>query len=210
MNLLDFIDDDKYTKVKEVLQPYLHCTKCPELQGRTQVVLPTIEALKHFSGVMFIGEAPGLNEDKLGKPFVGKSGYELDKLLDEIGLKREEVYITNTLLCRPPNNRDPKPTELKNCSNRLKSEIEIIKPKAIVTLGNFATKYVFKNSNKPELQYKGITSLRGNVYDVKVFDIETHVLPMFHPAVILYSGGNKRSILQQDFKKLKDLLQNTD
>lgn len=209
MNLYDFFGNDAYEKVKEMLSRYSNCQKCPELvKSRTQIVFPTYEALKeNFSGIMFIGEAPGAREDALGKPFVGRSGQELDKLLERIGIKRKQVYISNTLLCRPPENRNPQKSEIENCKFRLKSEIEIIKPKVIVPLGNFSSKYVFRNSDKPDLAKKGITALRGKVYDILLFGIKTKVIPMLHPATILYSGGNNIETFYSDFDTLKHCLE---
>ncbi len=203
------MEESVYLKIRIFLSDYKNCNKCPELyKNRTQVVFPTFNVLKRddFSGVMFIGEAPGFNEDKLGIPFVGKSGNELDKLLNRIGLMRNQVYITNTLLCRPPDNRNPNKNELENCKPRLSFEIKTIKPKIIVTLGNFATKYVFSISNMPEMSKRGITSLRGKVFDVVIFDTEIKLIPMLHPATILYSGGNKINIFYEDFDLLKGLL----
>src|SRR5688500_10034839 len=127
------------------------CQKCPLAEGRTQVVFGTGNA---DSDLMFVGEAPGFHEDRQGKPFVGQAGKLLDKLLAEIGLDRKQCFIANVLKCRPPENRDPRPEEIEACQEHLFKQIELIQPKVICTLGNFATKLL---TGRPD----GITKVHG-------------------------------------------------
>ena len=131
-----------------------------------------------------IGEAPGANEDQQGIPFCGMSGQVLNELLNSAGLSREDIFITNTILCRPENNRNPAKDEVENCRERLDRLISIMRPKVIVTIGNFATERI--------LGKKGITSLRG-----KIFEIEgKKIVPVIHPANYLYSGRNPEMFTQ--------------
>jgi uracil-DNA glycosylase family 4 len=144
--------------------------------------------------VMFIGEAPGRNEDLRGKPFVGAAGHLLDELLSSIGLSRSDVYIANVLKSRPPNNRDPLPAEIEACTPFLNEQIRLVDPKVIVTLGKFATQFMLKTE-------RGITQLRGRRHEVD----GRAVLPIFHPAAALYDQS-KRDVLLDDFKRLAVLL----
>ena len=152
--------------------------------------------------ILFIGEAPGAKEDELGVPFVGSAGRELDKLLNQIGLSLDEVYIANILKYRPPNNRNPSVDEIKRHSPFLMRQINIIKPNIICTLGNYATKFVLAGF-KPEGMSKvqGIAKLHGSSFVVNGLV----VVPLYHPAAMLYNGG-LRSVLVSDFDKLKVLL----
>ncbi len=148
--------------------------------------------------VMFIGEAPGRNEDLQGEPFVGAAGKFLDELLGEAGLRRDEVYIANVLKCRPPGNRDPLPEEIETCTAFLREQIRLISPSVLVTLGNFATKFVLKTGT-------GITRLHGSPQQAGRFV----VLPSFHPAAALYDR-TKQDALREDFHKLGTLLESLD
>jgi DNA polymerase len=148
---------------------------------------------------MFIGEAPGFHEDRQGEPFVGAAGQLLTRMLGEIGLRREDVYIANVLRCRPPGNRDPLPDEIEACTPWLIETISIVQPIVIVTLGNFATKFVLNTQ-------RGITSMRGGVYGWH----GRKVIPTFHPAAILHGGGEKSRQfleLQDDFALIRRTLQ---
>ena len=171
------------------------CTKCALAEGRTQVVFgsgsPTAE-------LMFVGEAPGFHEDKQGVPFVGAAGQLLSKLLDGIGLKREDVYIANVLKCRPPGNRDPLPEEIEACEPHLWRQIELIQPKLICTLGNFATKLL---SGKPA----GITQVHGRQQEVVLGGNPVTLYPIFHPAAALYTP-RMLQVLQDDFARIPELL----
>jgi uracil-DNA glycosylase family 4 len=164
------------------------CTKCRLAQGRTQVVFGVGDP---NADLMFIGEAPGFHEDKQGEPFVGAAGQLLTRMLGEIGLGRDQVYIGNVIKCRPPGNRDPLPDEIEACTPWLVEQVSLIQPRVIVTLGNFATKFVLSTS-------VGITRLRGQVHDWH----GRTVIPTFHPAAILHGGGEKSrqfQLLREDF-----------
>ncbi len=146
------------------------------------------------TSILFIGEAPGATEDKMGRPFVGAAGKLLDELLRSIGLDRGKVYITNLVKCRPPNNRDPEPDEISSCSPYLETQIALINPKIIVTLGKHSTIYMLK---KVDINVTSITKVRGKFYEWKGILI----FPTYHPAAALYNP-NLRKILENDFKTL--------
>ena len=168
------------------------CTRCKLAPSRTQVVFGDGSP---DADLLFIGEGPGFHEDKQGVPFVGAAGQLLNRMLDGIGLAREDVYIANIVKCRPPGNRDPQPDEIEACTPWLVEQISLIQPKVIVTLGNFATKYVLNTAT-------GITRLRGQVHDWH----GRTVIPTFHPAAILHGGGETSrqfQLLQDDFKLVK-------
>jgi DNA polymerase len=171
------------------------CTKCRLADGRTQVVFGVGDP---NADLLFVGEAPGMHEDKQGEPFVGAAGQLLTRMLGEIGLTREQVYIANVLKCRPPGNRDPQEDEIETCTPWLVEQISLIQPAVIVTLGNFATKYVLQTQ-------QGITRMRGSVYPWH----GRKVIPTFHPAAILHGGGEKSrqfGELQEDFALIKRTL----
>jgi DNA polymerase len=154
------------------------------------------------SQIMFIGEAPGQSEDMEGKPFVGAAGKFLETLLSEIGLSRNDVFICNIVKCRPPRNREPMPNEIQTCTPYLDRQIKIIKPKIIVTLGNYSTAYIFSKANLP---FNGITQARGKFYQATILNMQTTIFPTFHPAAALYSARYKET-LQYDFQLLKNEL----
>ncbi|MDP3698912.1 MAG: uracil-DNA glycosylase [Nanoarchaeota archaeon] len=178
----------------QLKQEYSKCSKCPALcQSRSQVVFGSGNPQAE---VLFIGEAPGANEDKQGIPFCGMSGQVLNELLSSVGLAREDIFITNTILCRPQDNRNPAKEEVENCRDRLDRLISIMQPKVIVTIGNFATERI--------LGKKGITSLRG-----KVFEVEgKKIVPVIHPANYLYSGRNPEMFAQMksDFETVAEII----
>src|SRR4051794_41425775 len=147
---------------------------------------------------MFVGEAPGRNEDEQGLPFVGQAGKLLDKLLEEIGLQRADVFIANTLKCRPPGNRDPHPEEIENCHEYLLRQVELIEPRVICTLGNFATKLLRADST-------GITRLHGRDEVRVIGSRAVRLYPIFHPAAALYTPANVE-VLRTDFARLPELL----
>jgi uracil-DNA glycosylase len=171
------------------------CTKCALAQGRTQVVFGSGAA---DADLMFVGEAPGFHEDKQGVPFVGAAGQLLSKLLVGIGLQREDVYIANVLKCRPPGNRDPLQEEIEACEPHLWKQIELIQPKLICTLGNFATKLL---SGRPN----GITQVHGRPQDVTLGGNAVTLYPIFHPAAALYTP-RMLQVLQEDFARIPELL----
>ena len=167
------------------------CSKCGLCGTRTNVVPGDGDP---HAKVMFIGEAPGKNEDLQGKPFVGAAGKTLDALLSRIGLAREDVYIANILKCRPPNNRDPRPDEIEACTPWLREQVKAVHPTVLVTMGNFATKFILQTTT-------GITQLRGQVQVTGPF----RVIPTFHPAAAIYDRA-KITALEADFDLLKLLL----
>jgi len=171
------------------------CTRCRLAQGRTQVVYGVGNPDADF---MFVGEAPGFHEDKQGFPFVGQAGKLLDRLLGEIGLSRAQVYIANVIKCRPPGNRDPMPDEIEACESHLFRQIELIEPRVIATLGNFATKLL---SGKPH----GITRVHGTPQPAVVGGRPVTLYPIYHPAAALYTPAMLRT-LEEDFARLPALL----
>jgi uracil-DNA glycosylase len=171
------------------------CTKCPLAEGRTNVVFGTGDP---DSDLMFVGEAPGFNEDKEGKPFVGRAGKLLDQLLEEIGMTRKAVFIANVLKCRPPGNRDPQPVEIEACEGHLLRQIELIEPRVICSLGNFATKLL---SSSPQ----GITRVRGVPQLREIGRRNVFLYPIFHPAAALYTPAMLEQ-LRADFAALPKLL----
>jgi uracil-DNA glycosylase family 4 len=171
------------------------CEQCALSQTRTQVVFgsgsPTAE-------LMFVGEAPGFHEDKQGVPFVGAAGKLLGKLLEGIGMSRDDVYIANVVMCRPPGNRDPLPEEIRACEGHLFRQIELIQPRLVATLGNFATKLL---SGKPV----GITQVHGREQQVVLGGNPVTLYPIFHPAAALYTP-RMMQVLEEDFRRIPELL----
>ncbi|AAK42437.1 uracil-DNA glycosylase [Saccharolobus solfataricus] len=153
--------------------------------------------------IMFIGEAPGENEDIEGKPFVGVAGKLLTRLINEIlGLSREDVFITNLVKCRPPNNRDPEEDEILACSPYLTRQIESIRPHIIITLGRHSTSYLFKKMN---MKMESIGKVRGKFYTWNIYGYKILVFPTYHPAAALYNPPI-RKVLEEDFRKVKEAL----
>jgi uracil-DNA glycosylase family 4 len=171
------------------------CTRCRLSQGRTNVVFgsgsPNAE-------LMFVGEAPGFHEDKHGLPFVGQAGKLLEKLLAQIGLGRQDVYIANVLKCRPPGNRDPQPDEIQACEGHLFKQIELIRPTVVATLGNFATKLL---SGRPT----GITRVHGQEQETTLGGRRVLLYPLYHPAAALYTPAMLK-VLESDFARIPELL----
>jgi uracil-DNA glycosylase len=171
------------------------CTRCRLASGRTQVVFGVGDP---NADLMFVGEAPGFHEDKQGYPFVGQAGKLLDQLLRGIGLSREQVYIANVIKCRPPGNRDPQPDEIEACESHLFRQLELIRPKVVATLGNFATKLL---SGKPH----GITRVHGRPQETTLRGRPVLLYPLYHPAAALYTPAMLRT-LEDDFARLPGLL----
>lgn len=172
------------------------CTRCPHLVAtRTQVVFGAGNA---DADLMFVGEAPGRDEDLKGIPFVGRAGRLLESLLAEIGLTREDVFIANVLKCRPPDNRNPTADEIERCSPWLMRQLELIRPTVVVTLGNFATKLIREDPTS-------ITRIRGRVELRRIGTRTVRLLPVLHPAAALYTPSN-RELLQSDFALIAGLL----
>ena len=175
------------------LSKSLHnCDRCKLAKlGRTHVVFGV--GNPHAS-VMFVGEAPGFNEDQKGEPFVGAAGKLLNDLLASAGLSRDEIYIANVIKCRPPNNRDPEPDEVETCKPFLLQQIQMIRPKLVCTLGNWATQTLLERK-------VGISKVKAQAFYMKDFVI----FPRLHPAAALHQG-NLLDTLKEDFKKLKEFL----
>jgi uracil-DNA glycosylase len=171
------------------------CQKCALAGARTQVVFGTGNA---DADLMFVGEAPGFHEDRQGKPFVGRAGKLLDDLLAEIGLNRRQCFIANVLKCRPPDNRDPQPEEIDACKGHLFKQIELIEPRVICTLGNFATKLL---SGRPD----GITRVRGVPQVRELAGRTVFLYPIFHPAAALRTPAMLDQ-LRSDLAKVPGLL----
>ncbi len=168
--------DERRAKLVELYES-LRDHDCPLRAGRTKLVFGAGNA---NADIMFVGEAPGAQEDKLGLPFVGPAGKLLEQLLGEIGLERKDVFINNTLMCRPPGNRDPMPEEIEECKPFLVKRIELIEPKVICTLGNYATKLL---TGSP----RGITKVHGEPQQREMGELVVTLYPLFHPAAALRS-----------------------
>lgn len=179
------------SELQEIASQVRVCQKCPLGQARTNAVPG--EGPEHAE-VMFIGEAPGFHEDRQGRPFVGAAGKFLEELLASIGLRREDVFITNVIKCRPPGNRDPLPDELAACRPYLDRQIELIKPKVIVTLGRFSMARYF-----PGASISRVHGQAKRVSDVIYF-------PMLHPAAGLHQAS-WRPLIEEDIKKLPALIE---
>ena len=172
------------------------CTKCALAATRTQVVFSRGDP---EADLVFIGEAPGRDEDLKGEPFVGRSGQLLDRLVaEEMGLARDSFYVMNTVKCRPPGNRDPLPAELDACRPWFDRQLALLQPKVIVTLGNFATKHLLETK-------EGITKLRGRAYPYRGGTL----IPTFHPAAVLRGGGVPLAQMRADLVRAKEALSAT-
>jgi len=171
------------------------CTRCALAGGRTQVVFGSGAP---NADLMFVGEAPGFHEDKQGVPFVGAAGKLLDQLLTGIGLTRADVYVANVIKCRPPGNRDPLPEEIEACEAHLWRQIELIQPRVVATLGNFATKLL---SGRPS----GITRVHGQEQETTLGGRHVLLYPLYHPAAALYTP-RMLDVLKSDFARLPELM----
>jgi uracil-DNA glycosylase family 4 len=181
--------------LKAVYEEARVCTQCPLHQTRTNVVFGAGNA---DADLMFVGEAPGANEDRMGLPFVGQAGKLLDKLLAEIGMDRKEVWICNTLKCRPPDNRDPHPNEIEACQDYLRRQVDLLEPVVICTLGNFSTKLLRADST-------GISRLHGREEVRIIGPRAVRLYPLYHPAAALYTPSTLEA-LRADFQRIPELL----
>jgi len=181
---------DSTDSLKQVAAEVMACDKC-KLHTTRKKAVPGEGPVE--AKIMFIGEGPGFHENEQGRPFVGAAGNFLSELLASIGLKREEVFITNVVKCRPPQNRDPQPDELTACNDYLERQIELINPKAIVTLGRYSMEKFFPGAK--------ISSIHGQAKAIN----GRLVVAMFHPAAALHQP-QYRSQIEQDFKKLPELI----
>lgn len=168
------------------------CTKCALADGRTQVVFG---AGSRGADLVFVGEGPGAEEDRQGVPFVGRAGQLLTRLIEGIGLTRDDVYIANVVKCRPPGNRDPQPAEIDACRPYLEAQLELLRPAVLVTLGNFATKLLLDTK-------EGITKLHGREFPWR----DGVLVPTLHPAAVLRGGGAALARERADFVVIKRVL----
>ncbi|MCS7100001.1 MAG: uracil-DNA glycosylase [Sulfolobales archaeon] len=175
------------------------CARCPLSLSRTRVV-PGEGNL--YSDVMFLGEAPGKSEDEEGRPFVGAAGRLLDKIISEVGFKRERFFITNVVKCRPPNNREPKPEEIAACSYFTDRIISLVNPHIIVTLGNYAGYYLFEL--KGGIKWVGVSKMRGRTYRPHILGSRRLLIPTYHPAAALYNP-ELYEVLKRDISLLREV-----
>jgi DNA polymerase len=185
--------------LEEIAQEISVCRKCPLWKTRKNAVPgdgPPSATL------MFIGEAPGYWEDVKGKPFVGMAGKILDSLLAILGIPRSEIFIGNVLKCRPPQNRDPTPEEIRTCTPFLDRQIRALLPQCIVTLGRYSTGYIF---SKMGLKFSSIGAVHGRFFEGQFLGLDVYIFPTYHPASALYSARNRKT-LEEDFRTLRDEL----
>jgi uracil-DNA glycosylase family 4 len=192
------VSESTATRREQLVEVYNEasvCVKCPLSATRTKVVFGSGNA---DADLMFVGEAPGAEEDRQGLPFVGRAGALLTELLEGIGMRREDAFIANVLKCRPPGNRDPQPVEIETCRPYLFEQVRLIEPRVVCTLGNFATKLLTGNPT-------GITKVRGNPQVHELGGRTVFVLPLLHPAAGLRTPAVAEQ-LREDFSTLPDLL----
>ncbi len=189
-------------QLREVRDAIVNLTESPLYEYRTENgYYPVIGQGDHNASIMFIGEAPGENEAKTGKPFCGASGRVLDELLASVGIDRESVYVTNIVKDRPPKNRDPQKAEIALYAPFLDQQIDIIQPAVIATLGRFSMEFILKRFDVPEKTGK-ISQLHGTLIDAKASYGDVKLLPLYHPAVALYQASQKATLIE-DFQQLK-------
>lgn len=193
---------EKTEKLREVKEDLLRDKTLPLYEYRqANHYWPVVGEGSHNAKIIFIGEAPGKNEAEKGRPFCGAAGKILDELLFSIGLKREEVYITNIVKDRPPENRDPLPNEIESYAPFLDRQLEILEPKVIATLGRFSMKYLMEKM-KLDNALKAISQIHGQVFEAEASYGEVKVIPLYHPAVAIYSRATKETLIK-DFQILK-------
>ena len=190
----------KEEDIKKLTLSVENCRKCNLCKTRKK---PVFGEGSIDTDVLFVGEAPGYNEDLQGRPFVGKAGKILDELLESIGLHRNDIYVANILKCRPPNNRNPLKTEIDACTEYLDKQIELIQPKIMVPMGNFACSYIFE---KFGLKYDKISNVHGKMFQINTIFGNVKIIPMYHPAVATYNP-NTKNILLADFKIIKKTIE---
>ena len=188
---------ERREELKAVWHQASACTRCPQLAATRQTVV--FGSGNADADLMFVGEAPGANEDRQGLPFVGQAGRLLDTLLEEIGLQRGDVFIANVLKCRPPGNRDPLPQEIDACQDYLFRQLELIEPRVVCTLGNFSTKLLRGDPST------GITRLHGREEIRRIGPRRVRLYPIYHPAAALYTP-KMLDTLRADFARLPELL----
>ena len=189
----------KQSDIEKIKLSVENCQKCDLHKSRTNCVFGEGSL---DTKILIIGEAPGFNEDIKGKPFVGKAGKILENMLESIGFNKTDVYITNILKCRPPKNRNPTKIEVEICTDYLNKQIEIIQPKIILPLGNFASSYILQ---KFGLEFNKISDIHGKTFIVQTLFGNIYIIPQYHPAVATYNP-NKIKILQNDLEQIKQLI----
>ena len=187
------LGDDVLGSLSTLRDHALGCTRCPLAETRTQVVFGVGDP---HADLMFVGEGPGADEDRIGEPFVGRAGKLLTSLIEGIGLTRDDVYIANVVKCRPPGNRDPLPFEIASCRPYLEAQLDVIAPRVVVTLGNFATKLLLDTK-------VGITKLRGQQFP---FREQSVIIPALHPSAVLRNGGAALAQARADFVVIRRAL----
>ena len=195
--------ESKLKRMERVHQDVMGCRRCSLCSEARN---PVIGEGNVDSKVVFIGEAPGRKEDELGRPFVGAAGQLLNKLLNSIGLKREDVYIGNVVKCRPPDNRRPTLKELEACTTHIEDQLEIIRPRVIVAMGSSAITYFWSRYN---LKQSGIGELHGKYLEVTMPWGQVILFASYHPAAALYNA-ELEGVLEKDFQALADLLSRVD
>jgi len=191
--------EDKQQKIDKLRGQIASCRRCALYATRTNTVPGEGDV---DAKLMFIGEAPGRNEDLQGKPFVGRAGDVFDNLLESIGLTRKDIYLCNVLKCRPPSNRNPSTDEIKACKGSLDLQIKTVEPKVLCPMGNFAVQYLFDRFGIPPAK---ISAVKGTIIKAKTEQGEVQIVPLFHPAVATYSPS-KIEMLLEDFQVLKKFL----
>ena len=195
-------NNPRYKKLKKIRDELLHFKESPLYTYRTENNYhPVVGEGSHYAKIMFIGEAPGETEAKQARPFCGAAGRVLDELLHSIGLSRETVYIPNLVKDRPPDNRDPLPAEVDLYAPFLDRQIEIIQPHCITTLGRHSMTYIMNTYGLAD-ELKSISAIHGKTFSLRAFDTEMTYIPLYHPAVVLYSFTMKK-VLMEDFQTLK-------
>lgn len=194
--------EERREKLKQIKDEVIALKESPLYAERVaNKVFPVIGEGSHFAAIMMIGEAPGKNEAKTGRPFVGASGKFLNELLESAGIKREVVYITNIVKDRPTENRDPLPSEIGLYGPFLDRQIDIIQPKVIVTLGRFSMNYIMGKFGL-DLDIEPIGKAHGKSYEATTSYGKATIIPLYHPAVALYNGS-MRPVLAKDFEIVK-------
>jgi DNA polymerase len=195
---------DKTTQMKQIRDEVINLTSSPLYKYRVKNGYhPVLGQGSHNAKIMFIGEAPGKNEAEQGRPFCGASGRVLDEFLASVGLKRDEVYITNIVKDRPPENRDPTQAEIDLYAPFLERQINIIQPQVIATLGRYSMEYIMRMFGL-EAKIEPISNAHGKKFEAQADFGRVFIVPLFHPAVALYNGS-KKDILKHDFEVLKNL-----
>jgi DNA polymerase len=187
------LGEDVLRSLPALREHALTCVCCPLAEARTQVVFGVGDP---DADLMFVGEGPGADEDRVGEPFVGRAGRLLTSLIEGIGLTRGDVYIANVVKCRPPGNRDPQPNEIESCRPYLEAQLDLIAPRVVVTLGNFATKLLLDTK-------VGITKLRGQQFP---FRDDAVLIPALHPSAVLRNGGAALAQARADFVVIRRAL----